>query len=129
MKYTLTRNQAAILAERNWEKDYEGTLKLIHSFGVDLIEWDLPWFMEKIVPQEHARHLQEERDRKKGFNAEYSKVNIPEVGKKYHLAWAHKGCVWKLHKLLPNGKCQLMTPKTKKILTANTADLLNLRGK
>lgn len=135
--FRLTQKQIDRLRSLDdWEEDWEGTLKLIHSFGIDLIEWDLAWFMDKFLIEEQWRLWREsdaewhrKYEERKGKHAGYSSATEPVVGNKYHLTWAHRGCVWILKEVLPNGKCKLMTPKTKKILTANTADLLNLRNK
>lgn len=131
--YKLTRKQIVQLLKLDWEEDWEKTLKLIHNFGnKSLLVYDLPWFMEKLVPHEAAKLNisldQKYPEDKKADRADFDKVVKPKIGKSYHLAWAHKGCVWVLKEILDNGKCKLMTPKTKKILIGNVADLLNVRN-
>ena len=44
------------------------------------------------------------------------KTENPTTGNKYHLAWAHKGCVWILIGICEDNplKGVVMTPKTKK---------------
>lgn len=121
--------------ENDWESDWDRSLQFIRSFGIDIPLCDLPWFFEKFLPDEQQRlskkHPKSEPAPSKAKTAGqngYSVPKSPEVGRKYHLSWAHRGCVWKLKELLPEGRCILMTPKTKKTIIAKTADLLNLKG-
>lgn len=126
-QFKLTRNQVRALCRLDWEEDYEKTLKMIRSWGIDLIEWDLRWFMEIFLFQELIRHDTEKMNREKSEAAKFPKPDKYQIGSKYHLAWAHRGCVWKLKALMPDGRCVLETPKTKKTLIANQADLLQVR--
>lgn len=61
----------------------------------------------------------------KEWKHRYVKVEIPAIGELYHLSWARSsGYVWRLKEILPNGKVKMVTPKTKKEIIANAADLL-----
>jgi len=56
----------------------------------------------------------------------YEPVDVPEIGKSYHLKWARKsGYVWRLLKILSNGKVLMITPRTNKELITNASDLLH----
>ncbi len=124
--FKLTRKQIIQLLKLDWEEDWEKTLKLIHFFGnKSLLVYDLPWFMEKFVPHEAAK-LKIPQSQKTD-KADFDKVTNPKIGKSYHLAWAHRGCVWILKDILSDGKCKLETPKSKKTLIGNVADLRNVR--
>ena len=58
----------------------------------------------------------------------YEVTNKPEIGNKYHLSWASKGCVWKLVEICAdNIYCYLQTPKSKKIIKAKIVDLRLLK--
>ena len=52
----------------------------------------------------------------------------PMVGKKYHVAWAHPGCVWVLM-AIDGETCTMKTPKTKKTIKVQKKDLRLLRTK
>lgn len=126
--YRLTQNQInSLTSGKHWEEKEEHVLKLLRSFGIHIVPYDLEWFMEKFVPAEQARITKEIMEARRSDKQGYAKVDNPVIGEKYHLAWATNGCVWKLIELLPNGKCIMITPKTKKRITANISDLLHLR--
>ena len=60
--------------------------------------------------------------------ADLLKVDNPIVGRKYHLTWAQRGCVWILKEINTDGvRCLLQTPRTKKYLVANLSDLRHTR--
>jgi len=51
----------------------------------------------------------------------------PIIGKKYHVSWAHPGCVWILKEI--NGdKCVMKTSRTKNLITVDKKDLRGLRS-
>lgn len=54
----------------------------------------------------------------------YERTDKPEVGNKYHLAWANHKCVWRLKFICEDGiNCWLETPKTRKKFLAKIKDL------
>lgn len=75
-----------------------------------------------------ARGYKRNKKLKQGKNAEdLKKVVTPVVGQKYHLAWANRGCVWRLIGIMENKEdCLLVTPKTFKEIVAKTKDLRHL---
>lgn len=60
---------------------------------------------------------------------EYSKVDNPVVGQRYHVAWAKKGCNWKLVEINnDNGTCTLLAPASQKTLeNVKLSDLRHTR--
>lgn len=69
-------------------------------------------------------------DKMKAKNADYTVPDKLEIGKSYHLSWAHRGCVWKLIEIKPGGvKAVMRTPKTKKTIEVYVKDILNIRNR
>ena len=66
---------------------------------------------------------------KKVFESdEYKPTTNPTIGNKYHLQWSYTGCVWRLHSISADGvNCVLITPKTKKKISAKISDLRLLK--
>lgn len=55
-------------------------------------------------------------------------VQVPDIGKKYHLSWAYRGAKFKLVEILNEKQCKVHTGQSNKILTVNIADLRHLRN-
>lgn len=49
------------------------------------------------------------------------------IGKKVHLSWARRGCVWVLLGITDNGYCVLETPMTGKLIASLTIHLRKLK--
>lgn len=45
------------------------------------------------------------------------------IGQKYHVTWAAKGCVFVLKSFLPNWMVEIETPKTKKVHRTSVSSL------
>lgn len=60
---------------------------------------------------------------------DYQKVDTPEIGKRYHVVWAYKGCNWKLVDMdTEKGTCTLLAPQSQKRLeNVKLSDLRHTR--
>lgn len=126
----LTQNQIDSLTsgKKHWSEKQKHILDSFKSwFGFPLDPEKVEWLMEVFVPKEQKRLNQERYQRNKSESKGYTKVLEPKIGELYHLSWALNGCVWRLTKLLPYGKCQMITPMTGKVLIADCKDLLHTR--
>lgn len=125
----LSENQISslTLGKKHWTEKAQHCIKALRSYGFDANEQNIQYFMEVFIPSEERLHRHIRAERRKTENQDYVKVTDPKIGGKYHLSWANRGCVWVLIEFLPNGKCKLRTPKTKRIFIANVNDLYHLK--
>ncbi len=55
-------------------------------------------------------------------------VQKPHTGASYHVVWAARGCIWRCRHINEDGTVELITPKTRKLITVKSVDLRHIRS-
>ncbi len=131
-----------ISGKKHWSQKTKHLLGIIKSFYRDITEEGLEWFLETYLPAERKRLYVEMRLKASSdqinnkftptavahqLSGNFSNVEVPRIGQKYHLSWAFKGSVFVLVKI-DGDFCYLDNPKRKRkdLLKAKVSDLRNL---
>lgn len=141
----LTKKQVQTLmcecsnTKRHWTDKKPHIINIIKTFGYNISELELDYFINVHLKNEHDRlKKQYFIDSQTGkiktnltptdIKGTFTKVESPIIGKKYHISWAFSGAVFIL-KSIDGDVCYLDNPKypRSKLITCKISELRNLR--
>lgn len=136
----LTRNQIrSISGGKHWSEKKEFIIKRVRSYGIQITEDHLYYFMEVYVPSEQKRinrnHWANQMSGKKktrytptDIKEGFDKVAKPQIGKYYHVSWAFSGAIFVLKRIEhPYGYLDNPKNKRKELLRVRLEDLRHTR--
>lgn len=138
----LTQKQIFALTEgkKHWSEKKQHLIKLAKNFGIIINnDEELKYLIETHCKNEERRiKRQFFSDSQTGkrrthltptdVKGDFTKINRPIIGVKYHISWAFSGAVFKLVKV-EGDTCYLDNPKYKRnqLLTCKVSELRGLR--